>query len=667
MVGVRRRSPACAGDDDPQPAVRSGALPYIPAIDGLRALAVTAVLIYHAEGGWLPGGFLGVEVFFVISGYLITSLLLADREAHGKVNLGGFWARRARRLLPALFTMIFAVVIYAVIVLPDEVASLRGDVLAGLGYVSNWYLVFDSKSYFEELGRPSLLRHLWSLAVEEQFYVFWPVVFSLVLAKLRRRYAIAAIILGAAASTLLMAFLYDSSTDPSRLYYGTDTRISGLLIGAALAFAWRPGRVPETVRQLTSNTADVYGICGLAGLIATLFVIQERDAFLYQGGFAVIGLLTALVIASAVHPDATLTRRILGRQPLLWIGTRSYAIYLWHWPVFMLTRPDADISMDGVELLALRLVLTALIAEASYRLVEGPVRRGALERIWGGLRRMRRPSRSPAFFRPMAGTVGATVIMAFLAVTVAAADPPAPPSYLAVGHVQTLSWSQPTPVPTPVPITASPTRVPLVTLSPRLTPSPVPTPAPTQLVLATAAPEPAAAETPVPPPPLPPMSPPPPLPTAVARVFAVGDSVMLSAATAMQTTIPNLELDAAVSRQVSAGIEILYARRDAGTLGDVVIVHLGNNGTFSGAEMDEIMGVLSGVPRVVFVTNKVPRDWEDPNNGVIAEGVSRYPNAVLVDWHSIGEARPEFFYEDEIHLRPEGAAYYAELLAPYTQ
>src|SRR5215213_9052352 len=217
-------------------------LPYSPGLDGLRALAVIAVLLYHADLAWIPGGFLGVEVFFVISGYLITALLLAEWRQRGRIDLKNFWMRRARRILPALYVLLVVSLAFAVVFLPGEVARLRGDVLAAFGYVTNWYLIFGHVSYFEAVGRPSLLQHLWSLAVEEQFYLIWPPVLALVLAigatRLRRRRMLIVALAGAGASAVATALLYAPGVDPSRIYYGTDTRSTGLLCGAAVAFLW---------------------------------------------------------------------------------------------------------------------------------------------------------------------------------------------------------------------------------------------------------------------------------------------------------------------------------------------------------------------------------------------------------------------------------------------
>ncbi|MBX6342689.1 MAG: acyltransferase, partial [Thermomicrobiaceae bacterium] len=383
---------------------RDGALPYLPGLDGLRALAVAAVLLYHLEVGWLRGGFLGVEVFFVLSGYLITSLLLAEWRRARAIDLKAFWLRRARRLLPALYLLLIGTLAYAIAFLPDELARLRRDALAAFAYVTNWYLIFGHTSYFEAIGRPSLLQHLWSLAVEEQFYLLWPPLF-LVLMRRGRRWALAACLAGALASTALMAALFDPGVDPSRLYYGTDTRAAELLLGAALAFVWDPVRLGDPARArgrlrrwlaaaphaaLALDGAAAVALLALVGLFHALGEIEPR---LYRGGFAVVALVTLVLIAATAHPRARWAPRLIGCRPLRWVGQRSYGIYLWHWPVFMVTRPGLDVPLAGLPLLALRLAVTVGLAEASYRWVETPFRRGAVGRAWRAWREAEGPRR----------------------------------------------------------------------------------------------------------------------------------------------------------------------------------------------------------------------------------------------------------------------------------
>src|SRR5918992_4370854 len=263
-VGGYGRTRHAAGAPESRAWRPAGSLPYMPGLDGLRALAVIAVLLYHGGLTWLPGGFLGVEVFFVISGYLITALLLAQWRRYGDVDLKAFWLGRARRLLPALYLLLAVTLAYAVLFLPGEVAGLRGDVIAALGYVTNWYLVLGHESYFEAIGRPSLLKHLWSLAVEEQFYLFWPLVFWLGVSfgatRWRTRWVLMAALGGAAISVALMAVLFVPGVDPSRLYYGTDTRAGGLLIGAALALVWTPESRRTPSRATVSSALSGLGL-----------------------------------------------------------------------------------------------------------------------------------------------------------------------------------------------------------------------------------------------------------------------------------------------------------------------------------------------------------------------------------------------------------------------
>ncbi len=624
-------------------ASRLRRLPYVPGLDGLRAVAVVAVLLYHAELQWapsrFPGGFLGVEVFFVLSGYLITSILLGQQYELGRVDLKGFWLNRARRLLPAVFVLLVAVLAYATVFLPDEVASLRADSAAAFGYITNWYLLFDQQSYFESLGRPRLLLHLWSLAIEEQFYLVWPLLFVAGMKLLGRRQMLFCVLVASAASTALMAALYHAGVDPSRLYFGTDTRAAGPLMGAALAFVWAPGQILAGGSRVRTLALDVAGLVALAALVYFFLTLGEDSALLYRGGFAIVGLATCVVIAAVTHPHGRIGT-LLGRQPLHWIGLRSYSIYLWHWPVFMLTRPQVDIPMDGPELLALRLAITGVLAELSYRLVETPVRRGALGRAWDSLRAWRAAETSRLSLR-WAGAAGAAVsLTVLLGLFVATAGQPAPPHYLSTQKIEIVPVGN---ADGPTGYTAGPER------TPTDTGSSVPEPP-----LLTAEPQPTA--------PAPPADPPAAFPDPPLRVTAIGDSVMLGAATSLSVSAEDVYVYAQVGLQVDAGIDILRNRKSTGDLGDIVVVHLGNNGVFSADQFAETMQLLAEVDRVVFVNLKIPRAWEDPINAMLAENVGRYENAVLVDWHGASVDEDQYFGDDGMHLRPEGAAAYAGLI-----
>jgi peptidoglycan/LPS O-acetylase OafA/YrhL len=649
-TGPYRRAGATQGTPD----VR---LPYSPGLDGLRAFAVIAVLLYHADLTWIPGGFLGVEVFFVISGYLITALLLTEWRQRGRIDLKTFWLRRARRLLPALYVLLVVILSFAVVFLPGEVAGLRGDVLAAFGYVTNWYLIFGQESYFEAVGRPSLLQHLWSLAVEEQFYLIWPPILALGLCigatRLRRRRVLTVVLIGAVASAVTMALLYVPGVDPSRIYYGTDTRATGLLCGATLAFLWSPGdkyRPSETrhhrlrlpgrsrFRRRWGWTAplllDVVGFAALGALVWFCLNLGEFQPFIYCGGLALVGLATTATIMALVHPHALIGSRFLGSAPLRWVGVRSYGIYLWHWPVFMVTRPDLDVPIDGLPLLALRLTATVVLADLSYRYIETPIRRGALERAWRTLREARGPLRWRLRLQWAGALVPILASCALLGVAVAQAEPPEKPSYLAsMKSVHTVEQSH------HASSTAGMDRPSLGQESHEQVKAQT-TAKKTWDSGRTGSSE------------------------FTGAVSAIGDSVMLGAVGGLQKDIKGLTVvDAEVGLQVYAATDTLRYRRALGQLGDVVIVHLGNNGTFTRRQFDEIMRILSGVDRVVFVNVSVPRAWEEANNEVIAEGVERYPNTVLVDWHSASADRAEIFYRDGYHLRPEGQRLYADLIS----
>ena len=361
-----------------------GPLPYRRGLDGLRAIAVVPVLLYHALLPAWPGGFLGVDVFFVISGYLITSLLRTEHAALGRVRFAHFYIRRARRLLPALGLVMGVSVASAIAFLPDARVGLRGNVFAALTYSTNWYQVFAGQSYFEIIGRGSLLNHLWSLAVEEQFYIVWPVVLVGLL-RTRAGRGPLAIALAAAAvgSAAWMRVLYDRDpSDPAAIFVRTDTRASGMLLGAALAFVWAPRAhdQPAPLPRLPRRVLDVVGAVALFALVRAYTTVNDFDAFVYRGGFLLVSLVAAVVIAVVVDPRS-IWSRWLGVAPLRYLGTRSYGIYLWHWPVFLITRPISDVPFTGNANLALRLGVTLIVAEASFRWVETPIRHGAIGRV----------------------------------------------------------------------------------------------------------------------------------------------------------------------------------------------------------------------------------------------------------------------------------------------
>ena len=377
---------------------------YIPAIDGLRALAVIAVMFYHLGFSWIPGGFLGVDLFFVISGYVITRLLLDSIAQSGGLDLRGFYIARARRLLPALLFTVVTTTIAIGIWAPDTIKRFVTDMPFALTGTMNWWLVAREQDYFESIGRPPLLQHTWSLAVEAQFYLVWPLILYFILKRLgKNRIPFAALLIAAASGiTLLIVSLSldaSSSSDVSHIYFGTDTHSIGLFLGAALAVSWIPQNFTTTLTKQAQNFIDGVGVFGFIGILATFLFINESDPTLYKIAFPLAAIFGAAIIMSVVHP-ASRFAPVLENPVLLWIGQRSYAIYLWHWIIFQVTRPTVDLAGQTWALYSLRILIVFALADISLRYVEIPIRRGALKYWLKGLkyRTKKERSRQTRFF-----------------------------------------------------------------------------------------------------------------------------------------------------------------------------------------------------------------------------------------------------------------------------
>jgi peptidoglycan/LPS O-acetylase OafA/YrhL len=584
-----------------------GRLPTLPALDGIRAIAIAGVLLYHSDIFWFPGGLLGVEVFFVLSGYLITSILWTELLAEGRVGLKNFWKRRARRLFPALFVMLAVASTVFVIWYPQEVARVRGDVAAAASYTSNWYQIHGGHSYFDSFARPSPFGHLWSLAIEEQFYLFWPPILIGLWTWLRRPSRVAGTILaGAVVSVVALSLLYHAGNDPSRVYYGTDTRASALLIGSALAIMWRPWAFTSWERRHADSPwlLDFLTVASGAVLVWAFMRFDDFSPTTYRPGLLLVSLATASLIASAVHPNARVGR-FLGTKPLRWLGQRSYSIYIWYFPVFALTRPGVDFDLSIEVALAIRMAITLTIAELSYRFVEQPIRHGALGR-WVERTRERIHAPRP-FGRRNAYRLGAAFVVILLAVStlaVALAAAPSPRAEIAGASSPAGNFGRPEDIGE---IDFGPGK---------------------QL-----------------------------------PAVAIGDSVMVGAKVQLRDRFGPIRIDARVARQVKDGIQRLELMRHRRLLGSVVIIHLGNNGHFTTPQFERMMDVLAGIRRVIFVNVKVPRRWETSVNRVLLAGYRRHPDIVIVNWHRLWRTcRGRVFGADATHLTPAGARCYSKML-----
>jgi peptidoglycan/LPS O-acetylase OafA/YrhL len=628
----------------------------MPGIDGLRTIAVAAVFVYHASGGWLPGGFLGVDLFFVISGYLITSLLLAEHRSSGRVALGRFWAGRARRLLPALFLLLGVCLLIGATLDRGRLVELHGDALSSIFYVSNWRFIFEHEGYFAQFGRPPLLRHLWSLAVEEQFYLIWPPLFVLAV-RLRRRAVVPVLVaLAAIGSTALMWALYTPGADTSRVFYGTDTRAAPLLVGVLLAFIWRPGSMTRLSRAGVW-VLDGIAVAGLAAVVYMFATVHDYDSFTYRGGFLVLAICAAPLLAGIIHPQGVLGR-VLGHTVPRWLGERSYGIYLWHWPVLCLSRPGTDVHLARGLLIALQAAVTIAIAALSYRFVERPIRTGSLQRISLRVPRLMREPRTPF---ALTG-VGVAALLALVALTPpgATALPPGITREALLESERAAHHLVLPPARHHHSTRTTHTRASSTTTGSRTTRHARTTATTTTTHTRTRRTHTHARTvhrhhhhhhlraTPS-------------IPRS-GPILAVGDSVMLGASSALDSMLgPELHIDAVVSRQPGTTIDRLGEYRAAGSLPQRVIVHIGDNGPVYYADIQHLKQVLKSVPLVVIVNVRVDTSWQAEVNSELRYAVKGWHEATIADWYDASTATPGLL-ADGTHTTPTGAKEFADVI-----
>lgn len=587
---------------------------YLPAIDGLRALAVVAVVLYHLNLSAVPGGFLGVDVFFVISGYVITTLLLNSITAGPWLDFGDFYRARVRRLLPALLVVVGVVGLAAGLGQVGALPLFVRDVPAALLGVENWALLLRDSDYFAVMGRPSLLQHTWSLAIEAQFYLLWPVVLLIAYSRGGRRAVSRTALFGAGLSATGMLVLATTAAQSaaSHLYYGTDTHSFGLLIGCALAVSWGPERLGGTLSHVGRAAVDAVGAVALAVLLLLFAVVQDQSSRLFHWSFLLASVAAALLLAALVHPASRLAGGF--RVPALrWLGTRSYSIYLWHWPIFEMTRPGIDVQGDAVVLGVLRVAATLLAAEATYRLVETPFRRGLWGRWWERARSPVEPSQRWRF-----GTVAGGVAVVLAAI-------------VAVDATALVTTSR----------SSSAVSSPEARIEQMASQSPDPSTSPTAVV--TPATDSATS-----------------VAVASLRLDGFGDSVLLGVKATLARSLQLGDFDAVVGRQADALVAVVQQARLQP--GDVVLLNIGNNGYAQRSQMRAIFDVLRDQPRVVVVNTAVPRIWRDRNNEWLAQVAQNYANVRVVDWNSVASTHPEYLAGDGVHLSRDGVRRYAGLI-----
>ena len=567
---------------------------HIPAIDGLRAIAVTAVIFYHLGFQWIPGGFLGVDLFFVISGYVITRLLLDSIARSGGLDLRGFYKARARRLLPPMVFMIVVTAFYISIWAQDSVKRFLTDTPFALTGAMNWWLVFKEQDYFEAIGRPPLLQHTWSLAVETQFYLIWPVLLLIILKRFGKKVipvAALAIALISGTALFLVSLQLDASSSVSHVYFGTDTHSIGLFLGAALAVSWIPQNFKSEVSNKAQNFIDFIGVFGLVGILGSFLLIDESSPTAYKIAFPLAALFGAAIITSIVHP-ASRFAPILQNRVLLWIGERSYAIYLWHWVIFQITRPRVDIDGEDWALITLRILVVLALADISLKLVELPIRTGKVEYWFKGMKYRTAPVRKRQKIAVIS-SISVLVLSLSALSSVAVVT-----SNRAAEEFQESLQSEPEIIP------------PVAEISDR-----------TELI------------------------------------WLTGDSVILGIRSAIAEIRPLLVVNARVGRAAPELLQEM-SRDLEKAAGSTVVMDLGNNDLLTEETVRAIFELVTESAKVIVVNTAVPRPYREANNELIARLATEYANVRVVDWNAISDGRPEYFAPDGVHLVPTGVSAY---------
>ena len=618
---------------------------YIPALDGLRTLAVVAVVLYHLNLTWAQGGLLGVTIFFVLSGYLITRLLINEIAKTGRIDLKSFWIRRIRRLFPAVVTVVVVTCALCTVFNHVMLTKMRPDILPSLLFFNNWWQILHNVSYFNALGDPSPLTHFWSLAIEEQFYLIWPPLLLAMVSMHMSKPNTRRVVLGlAAVSAVAMMVLYNPATDPSRVYYGTDTRVFSLLLGAWMAFIPDRDLAPaRLVRHLgldrlagagkhdksKSNTAeaattkpselarfwsspasiDLLGVVGLVGLAAMVALTNGYTAFQYRGGTLLCSILTLMVIAACVQPQG-MVARALAAKPLVWIGKRSYSIYLWHYPLLLLMNPVANINDTPWWHYILQVLLVVAAAECSYRFIETPFRKGAFGRT---VSELRDGTATPAgWVRAHIPTCAACAVV--LVVTLGGLVFVPDTSALSGEGAEILNKEAKN---------AKPQDQQAADDTDKDDDG---------------------------------------FPDGAYDLLMIGDSVSLRAVDAFDGVFPHSHIDAEKGRQFDVGRETFEGYIQQNLAGRIVVFALGTNGLVTDDQIDAIMADAGSKRIVVFVNTRSPQPWVGPTNQAIANAAKRYKNVRVIDWYGYSANRNDLFDGDGTHLSTAGVTEYLKLI-----
>ncbi|MFK4415970.1 peptidoglycan/LPS O-acetylase OafA/YrhL/lysophospholipase L1-like esterase [Bacillus sp. RC251] len=589
---------------------------YMVGLDSLRGLAILGVILYHINFNWMPGGFLGVTVFFVLSGYLITDILAMEWKRNKRIDLKKFWLSRARRLLPGMLVMLVITLAWITIFHSSLLEKMRGDSLAALFYVSNWWYIYHKLSYFDNFNQISPLNHFWSLAVEEQFYVVWPFIISLGLYYIKKQSRMILLIcLGAFASALAMAILYEPGVDPSRIYYGTDTRAFSLLIGAVLALVWPSNRLANKIIPKARFILDIVGGIALIIILVMFWKTNQYDPFLYKGGMVLLSIATALLVANLAHPASRIAQ-FLRFRPLRWVGVISYGIYLWHYPILTLTTPKVNTGDFSIIRAILQFLLIILIAQISWKFIEKPIRQGALRNIQFKNLRLQNVT---------LGVKLALVCSLFFS-SIAVVGLSKASKAKENSQQDKVEVAQTQPAPHPVAVWENPNQE-------------TPQKQGESREVNSAQPK------------------------SSLTVTAIGDSVMIDITPYLKNTFSDIRIDAQIGRQLSKAIPVVEQLKYEGNLGNYVIIGLGTNGAFTTEQLVSLIKVIGNERKIIFINTRVPRPWESIVNERLKVTASEYPNVTLVDWYAASAGKKDYFAPDGVHLTKVGAEAYAALVA----
>nr|WP_315526956.1 acyltransferase family protein [Carnobacterium maltaromaticum] len=607
---------------------------YMSGLDGLRALAVIGVIFYHLTPHILPGGFLGVPIFFVLSGYLISDLLIQEFEQNGKISLKQFWKRRLNRLYPALVTMLILVTGWITIFERSLLLNIRNMILTSLVYLNNWWQISQGASYFDRFTTPSPFVHLWSLAIEGQFYLIWPVIVVFAIVFIKRNDWIFYTFIGVSIlSALLMAILYVPGADPSRVYYGTDTRAFSLLIGSALAFIWPSTKLKKNLPNAGRVTLDAVGVLSLGLLIWLMVQLMDSDPFTYYGGIFIFSLISGILVAVVAHP-ATWLAKLLSLQPLKWIGQRSYGLYLWQYPVMILYEVKVgDTSLHPLRHLIIQITLIILISEASYRFVEMPFKKLNIREVlnWNvivdhGKALWRNQTITGKMHKVGIVLLSLILIISLVGFTVApVGDSPGKirlAAQLKANQTKIDKQKQDLIEQKNKEVEESAVREPLFGLTPE------------QMEEA-----------------------------GELKVTLIGDSVMLSVVNPVEQLFSKAVIDGVIGRQLYQTVPVVESLKQEDKLGNPVVIALGTNGAFTDKQMDDLLAAVGDSKKVYLVNTQVPKNWKNSVNQGISSAAKRHSNVEVIDWNSYSQNHSDWFYEDGVHPNETGAEEYTKLIA----